>query len=728
MRLNYIVSVALCALLLLVGGRARPSGAALGGQPKASVATSGPPSGVLLITIDTLRADHLGCYGYRSGATPAIDALAKQSVQFEHAFTAVPLTLPSHAALLTGTFPFYNGVRDQPGFRLPDDIPTLAEYFARAGYATAAVLGSPVLAQRFGLGRGFDDYDDRFGASTEEQEGGLPNVKRPADTVVKLALAWLEGRTKGKPFFLWLHFYDPHLPYRAPEPFRSRFAQHPYDGEIAYTDAALAKLFAALRRRGWFDSSVIVLTADHGEGLGEHGESTHGYFLYNSTLRVPLLVKPASSSRAANLQTPVSLVDLAPTLLRLVGIPVPSSFQGTDLGGSVVSGREPPPHPVYAEALYPLLHLGWNPLRALVLPKPASNGGWEAAKYIQAPQPELYELPNDPGETRNQYSTHQAEAAAEREQLETLVRTRAPSKPAAARAPVSADTAELFASLGYVGQVESAGAAFTTSRRDPKDGVAEHEQLLRAAHAFQIHQYDAAERLLGEVLEKDPQQPLALDYLGTAQFVRGDLEKARTTYLRLLQAAPYYPTAYSELAHTEARLGHRPEAEKLYRRALEIDPSNPRPARELGLLLLDEGQVGPAEDMLQQALRLDPTDIFALNALGEAEARQEHYPQAAELLQRALEGAPKSVPVRLNLGFVDLQLQRFADVQHLMKETIQLDSRQPQAYALLGAARLQSGDSAGARDAFQHALALDPRNPMALQGLQAMGVSPDQAQ
>jgi choline-sulfatase len=708
MRWSRIALWALCAFALLNDARAKS------------------PAGVVLITIDTLRADHVGCYGYRRGATPAIDALAKQSAKFGHAFAPVPLTLPSHAALLTGTYPFYNGVRDQPGFRLPDDIPTLAEHFLRSGYATAAVLGSPVLSRRFGLNRGFEDYNDRFGASTEELEAGLTNIKRPADSVVRLALAWLDGKTPGKPFFLWLHFYDPHLPYRAPEPFRSRFANRPYDGEIAYTDSALAKLIAGLRSRGLFDSSVIALTADHGEGLGDHGESTHGYFIYDSTIRVPLLVKPASATRAGNIRTAVSLVDLAPTLLRLAGIPVPSSMQGTDIGGSIISGEEPRPHLVYAETMYPLLHLGWNPLRALISDEAKQQAAWKAVKYIQAPRQELYYLQTDPGELSNEYSSHPASATTYRDQLERFAKAHARAKPSGATTPVSVETAELFASLGYVGGAGEAPGAFTTSRRDPKDGVGEHEQILRAAHAFQARQYDEATRILDAVLKQEPQQPLALDYLGTCQFLRHDLTHARATYTQLLEAAPHYPTAYMELGHTEALLGNRAEAERLYRRAMEMDPSNPRPLRELGILLLGEGKVEPAEELLQRALKLDPADVFALNALGEVAARQERFQDAATFLEHAMEAAPQAVPVRLNLGFAYLQLGRFADVERLMKETIQINPRQPQAYAELGAARLQNGDRAGAAEAFRRALALDPRNPMALQGAQALGLAPRQ--
>ena len=688
-----------------------------------AAAPAKPAGNVLLITIDTLRADHLACYGYRRAATPTMDGLAKESSKFEHAYAPVPLTLPSHVALLTGTYPFYNGVCDQPGFRLPADIPTLAEYFSRAGYSTAAVLGSPVLSRRFGLSRGFEDYDDRFGASTHEQEVGLPNIKRPADLVVRLALGWLDRKSPGKPFFLWLHFYDPHLPYRAPEPFRTRFAAHPYDGEIAYTDSALGTLFAGLRSRGMYDSSVIALTADHGEGLGDHGESTHGYFLYDSTLRVPLLVKLASPARAADLKTSVSLVDLAPTLLHLAGIHAPPSMQGTDFGGSLISGEEPQPRPVYAETMYPLLHLGWNPLRALISQTAAPPAPWDGVKYIEAPNPELYDLRRDPEEFHNDYSSHQAVANAARDRLEAFVSAHAPAKPSSARAPVSKETAELFASLGYVGDAGVAVPAFTTSRRDPKEGIAEHEQLLRAAHAFQTHQYDAAMLILGEVLGKDPQQPLALDYLGAIQLLRRDVRQARATYTRLLQAAPYYATACIELAQTEALLDNSAEAKRLYSRAIEMDPSNPRPLRELGILLLEEDRLPPAKELLQRALKLDPADVFALNALGEAAAREERYQDAAVILQRALDAAPQSVPVRLNLGFVYLQLKRFTDVERLMQETTHLDPRQPKAYAILGAARLESGDRSGAREAFRRALALDPHDPMAIQGAQAIDLA-----
>jgi Flp pilus assembly protein TadD len=291
---------------------------------------------------------------------------------------------------------------------------------------------------------------------------------------------------------------------------------------------------------------------------------------------------------------------------------------------------------------------------------------------------------------------------------------------------VSGKTAELFSSLGYLASAGAPDPEWTTSRRDPKDCISENEQLLHAAHEYQALHYDAAARILEEVLRHDPQQPHALDYLGTIQFLRHDLEGARATYKRLVQAAPYYATAYIQLGHVEALLGNRSEAERLYRLATEADPSNPRPPRELGTLLLADGKIGPAEEMLRQALQLDPGDVLALAPLGEAAALEQHYEEAATLLQRVLDAEParRDLTVMLNLGFVCLKLGRFTDVERLMKAAIQIDPRQAQAYALLGAASHESGDNAGAREAFQHALALDPHNRMALQGAHALGVVP----
>ncbi|MGH9471594.1 MAG: sulfatase-like hydrolase/transferase [Terriglobales bacterium] len=680
------------------------------------VAATPPQPNLILITLDTVRADHLGVYGDARAHTPALDALARQGMWFAHAYTTVPLTLPSHAAILTGTYPFDNGVRSQPGFRLGDRLPTLATLLDHAGYATAAVLGSSILDRRFGLARGFQDYDDHIAGAAVEEYAGLPASKRSAAEVVNLGRAWLERerrQTPNKPFFLWLHFYDAHLPYVK----RAGFAAS-YDGEVAYIDSQIGRLIADLKRAGLYDPSAIVVVADHGEGLGDHGESTHGFFIYNSTIHVPLIVKaPAGDAAPAGRRSDevTSTVDIAPTALRLLGQPVPAEMQGEARLGAVLGQGSDAATPAYAETFFPLLSMGWNPLRALIAGPPGRE-----MKYIQAPRSELYDLSLDPGELHDLAGRERARAASMLAELDDFVRARAPRQAAEARMPVDAATARLFASLGYAGVVRGGTPVFVTDRPDPKDRIHEEEAILTALRTYEAHDYPLALRQLRAILKRDPRQPMALDALGTIQFSQHDLEAARVTYTQLIAAAPYYSTAYAELAHTESLLGHRAAAERLYRKNFALDPSNGRALRELGLLLLEDGKMDEAQADLQRALALQPGDPYALNGLGQIQARQGDFAAAAVSLEKAVAADPKRIPSRLNLGFVYLRLNRPQETARLMQETLRLDSRQPQAYAELGIARLELGDRAAAAQAIRQALSLDPKNSLARQAQQAM--------
>ena len=291
----------------------------------------GRPPSVVLVTLDTVRADHIACYGYRQIETPSIDQLAREGIRFEQAYAQVPLTLPSHVVILTGTYPMFNGVRDLTSTGLPATVPTLAEILRQNGYRTAAFVSSFVLNSMWGLARGFELYDDQTDRDTLNKSPSL--LERRGDRTMTRALSWLDSRPDG-PFFLWVHLYDPHSPYRPAEPYLSRYTGHLYDGEIAFDDAQLGRLFADLRRLKIYDDTVIVVTADHGESLGEHGEAEHGFFIYNATLRVPLILKTPGSTLASRVVTdPVSLVDLAPAIAELSRISPDStrSFQGHSL-------------------------------------------------------------------------------------------------------------------------------------------------------------------------------------------------------------------------------------------------------------------------------------------------------------------------------------------------------------------------------------------------------------
>lgn len=371
-----------------------------------SPAADGDLPNVVVITLDTVRADHLGCYGDRAIQTPNIDALARASARFTHAFTPVPITLPSHSALFTGSFPMATGMHDFGGNKLPASSVTLSKVLRDHDYSTAAFLGAAVLDSRFGLNQGFQTYFDHFAFSRLDDL-----LKRPGDQVVDNALAWLKTDPR-RPFFLWVHLYDAHYPYAPPEPFASRYRGRPYDGEIAFVDVQVGRLMAFLKDSGAFAQSLIVLAADHGEGLGEHGESTHGFFVYNSTLHVPLIIKIPGAA-PATVESEVSLVDMMPTVLQALRLPIPPTVQGRSLLSEVMGKPASSHSNLYAETYLPLLHFSWSQLRAL------QSAG---LKYIEAPRPELYDTRVDAHEMKNLLPGEQAIAHDLHDRLQSLSR------------------------------------------------------------------------------------------------------------------------------------------------------------------------------------------------------------------------------------------------------------------------------------------------------------------
>ncbi|MFQ5791363.1 MAG: sulfatase, partial [Acidobacteriota bacterium] len=363
---------------------------------------SAPPVNVLLITIDTLRADRVGCYGYAAPTTPHIDSMAEEGVVFEKAIAQAPVTLPSHASLLTGTYPPTHGVRDNVTYQLSEASLTLAEVLEKQGYETAAFIGAFPLHRRFGLGQGFSHYDDRVGSQREAAAGFF--AERRAEAVVDAALEGL-GRVKSRPFFYWVHLFDPHVPYDPPSPVRERFRDS-YDGEVAYVDSQVGRLLQGLERARLSDETLIVLTSDHGESLGDHGERTHGFFIYDTTMHVPLILRHPSLGRPRRVDGQVRSVDIMPTVLDLLQVPVPREVQGESLRPALAG--EPFDRPAYTESYVPLVNFHWSPLRGL------RYQGW---KYIEAPRPELYDLSRDPDEEDNRFEAEPERAASLRRKL-----------------------------------------------------------------------------------------------------------------------------------------------------------------------------------------------------------------------------------------------------------------------------------------------------------------------
>jgi choline-sulfatase len=574
-----------------------------------------PPS-LLLVTIDTLRADRVGAYGDASARTPAMDALAARGAQFTQAFAVAPITLPSHASLMTGLYPPGHGGRHN-GIRIKDEVPTLAESLSRAGFATGAFVGAFPLDRRFGLDRGFEVYGDEMPRGADGRRAN----ERTGQTVVDGALAWLDGH-RAQRFFLWVHLFEPHAPYGDARTGRSVLAR--YGDEVTEADRQVGRLVEALGDAR--ERTIIAVTSDHGEAFGEHGEIAHSIFVYDTTLRVPLLLAGPGIERRS-IDTPVSLVDFAPTVAALLGV-APIDADGTDLAPALRGGSIPT-RDLYAESYAPLLDFGWSPLRSV------RSGGW---KYIAAPKPELYDVVPDPGELQNLVDRERDRAGRMRSAVDRFgaaefVRETPRDREAAAR----------LQALGYV-----SGAASVTSRPDPKD---RRELAARLAQVTsgELHGEALVQTLRG-ILADDPRNPLAHVRLGYAILESGDCRRATIHFEAAINAG--YPSAdpYLGLAGCQAESRAFSDAAETLRAAARTEPGNPVVLANLGLVLSDAGQPAEATIPLARALEIDP-DLhqarfaFAI-ALADAGRRQEAARQAEDLLRRLPPGASQRAEVQ----------------------------------------------------------------------------------
>jgi arylsulfatase A-like enzyme/Flp pilus assembly protein TadD len=660
----------------------------------------GLPSGVLrgynvlLVTIDTLRVDRVGAYGGPAGLTPTLDRLAQEGIRFESARSHVPLTLPSHASLLTARIPPRHGVRDNGAYRLDGSQPGLAGALKAAGYHTAAFVGAFVLDARFGLGHGFDLYDDYYGEATVP--GRVEVVERRAEKVTASAAAWIAAARA--PWFTWVHLYDPHEPYAAPEPYAARYAGTPYDGEVAYADDALGRLIDDLTRAGRFERTLVVVTADHGEGLGDHHERTHGLFAYDSTLRVPLIFWCRDRIRPRVAILPVGLVDVAPTILDLLGLEM-RGVDGRSARARLASSATTADAPAtgYFEALNANLTRNWAPLTGMVA---------DGMKLIDLPVPELYDLRADPGETTNVYA-QQPETARRLERLLDSV-ARSPS----AGGTVDADTAARLQSLGYVvGQTRTARRRFTAAD-DPKNLVMLDVALDEAMAAAGRGEHATAVAQLRDVIAARPDLPVAYDRLafvlraagrtgeaidiiedaaskgladqpllvtlGTLLQEVGRFDRSAAVLEAATQMNPHDLEAKNRLGTTYARMGRAAEAEGAFRAVLEVDPRSGEALTNLGVLFLTTSRHGQAIATLREALAADPGLAGARNTLAVAYAKSGDLEKAVEEWRALLAAQPTNPDVLYNIGTALLQLGRAQDAIPYLEQFV---AAAPAAYA-----------------------------------------------
>jgi choline-sulfatase len=659
---------------------------------------------IILISVDTLRADRLSCYGYTGLRTSHIDAMATGGTLFSHISSQVPLTLPSHVSLFTSTYPFANRVRDN-GQQLGPNAVTLATVLKAQGYRTAAFVASFVLDRRFGLDQGFDEYNSKF--DLQSQHGPDPgDIKRPGEQVVQSAIEWLR-RNGASPFFLFLHLYDLHTPYNLPAGFNRAPYRNRYDAALAYEDDALGRFWTFLEGQGLLGKTLIVFTSDHGESLDEHGESTHGYFVYQSTLWVPLIIHwpVGTKSFPATISDPAGLIDLAPTMLEFAGLARPREFQGHSLM-DLLNRKIVPDREVYSESLYAQNHFGCSSLRTL------RAGHY---KYIEASRPELYDLARDPGELHNIFSSERAIAAGYRQRLRVLT-SRAGRVPAAPRRALSPEAVAALKSLGYIGG-ESASEEGRSSGPDPKDRIGYSEAYSRALAAGSAGNSGKAAALMRELLAKaedltDVRISLGLTYQRLRQH-----SQAIEEFRRVLKQDPLNVLAHYNLGISLAALRQSDDAFKEFQAALAIEPQYTKAEEKMAGLLLERKDFDKARGHYEHVLSIEPQNLGASYSLGAIAAAQERWDDAVRYMGVALKISPASPEAHNVLGTVYFRRKQLDAAIREFAEAVRLAPNFAMAHYNLGLAFRQQGNRSSAAREFRLAIAADPQNQSARDAL-----------
>jgi len=691
------------AIRLLPGGEVMaPSGHVLGRLPSGV----GPNDlSVLLITLDTTRADRIGAYGFADIETPHLDRLAAEGVLFEQAQAVAPLTLPAHSSIFTGEYPPAHGVRDNGGFYLDDEHVVLAEILRDEGLRTGGFVGAFVLDAKWGIAQGFDHYFDDFELG-DTVRMALNEIERPAGEVTDAALAWLDEAPEAR-FFSWVHYYDPHSPYEPPEPFAERYRNRPYVGEIAYVDSEVGRLLAWLDENGRARDTVVIVMGDHGESLGEHGESGHGFFIYEGATRVPFIVRaPYDTMQGHRVAEVVRAVDVSPTVFDLLAVEAgqedrDASFQGASIV-RLLTGSTGPRLPAYAEAVYPRYHYGWSDLASLRV---------ENMKYVAAPRPELYDLAADPGEVNNLYAARPNEADRLASMLQALESRWTDRALPPQIDEIDPDTRARLAALGYLASFAGGSSAEPVDRAslaDPKDRI-HLFNLMQAAHEASLKRNrPAAVEALERVLIEDPSVIDAWVRLGDEQLRDNDTAAAIESYRRAIELKPDYAHAVINLANAYRRAGAEEEAVLGYQEFLRLDPRNAMIHYELARMLVDRGDLDGGERHLKEAAALSPEMGAAVVSQGAVALLRADPVNAQRLFEQALTIQPDVRLAHFNLALLaEERGDPRAAVDFYRRE---LDYH-PQSYRVqfnLGRLLDGLGDRHGAAEALEQSIEINP--------------------
>lgn len=645
---------------------------------------------LLLVTIDTLRADHLGCYDSKHVQTPNIDELAARGVVFNRAFAHTPTTLPSHTNIMLGTTPPYHGVRENSNFVVGDEWLTLAEHLKNNGYATGAFIGGYPLHSRYGLSQGFDTYGCHFDSKPRNR---LIQAERPAEEVVQEAIGWLQERKT--PWFLWVHCWDPHDPYSPPEPWRTRYAEDLYSGEVAYVDQALGKLFKVLKTRGGWDDTLIIITGDHGESLGEHGERTHGFLAYNTTLRIPLILV-FRGAKARRVDDYVDHIDIFPTVCDALKIDKPDELQGISLMPAT-RNKNLPKRPHYFESLLPYYSRGWAPIHGFIE---------DGMKFIDSPIPELFDLKSDLNEEKNLAGS--TNLAPYRSRMQKLLVEQASSRGSRAGGRYDRESMEKLRSLGYVSFGMNSRARKFGPADDVKTRLPYHNRATEALKTYKDGNVGKAFQILKQVLAE--QDDIAIAYYNLAELYNRE-GRPQDAMQVLKLGAEKIPESYMlffQLVSSLSDVGlHQKVIEQVTTsdyREMEFDPEI---WNILGIAYFRDRQYSKARESYQKALAMGEESVILLTNMGEvlfAESQSsgqvETLASALQCFRQVIRVDPTYARAHLGAGKVLIKASQLEDAIQALEKAYELDSQCDEALYFLGMSHLENHDGTKALEAF----------------------------
>jgi arylsulfatase A-like enzyme/tetratricopeptide (TPR) repeat protein len=660
---------------------------------------------VILLTLDTTRADHLACYGYSHVKTPNLDSLAHRGVLFEQAAATSPLTLPSHCSILTGMYPTYHGVRINGNTALNEQQLTLAEVFSAQGYQCGAFIAAFVLDGRWGLKQGFQHYDDQFDLK-KYKHIDLGSVQKPGNEVMDVALDWLEEK-KNAPFFAWIHLYDPHTPYEPPEPYlseyRSRGLTGLYDGEIAFMDEQIGRCISWLEKNGLDKSTTLVLVGDHGEGLGSHGEGTHGYFIYDYAIHVPLIiVTPFERLRGARVSSQVGIVDIFQTLMEITAITSSVETQGRSLLPLMFRPQKNEDGFVYAESMSPNLQFGWSSIHSLRTTQ---------YKYIDTPKAELYDLTEDPGEQTNLLQQYPDIVREMKEALDRLMEETSRGAPTPQAANLDKETVERLAALGYIGAPIASKKASDEEGplADPKDKFHVFQAVTDAGAMVMNQKYDEAIVKLESALQEEPKIPQALLVLSTCYVELGRTEEAKAKLDLLLREDPENIPALISMANILLEERKDEDVITLCKQALSLDERNTQAHMILGEIYLGRLQYSEALPHLERALEIQPKVTRSRFTLGACLLGFKQYGRAEVELKQVIQEAPKYPLAHFNLGLLYEETGRLEEARAAYAEEVANYPGEFKARFNLGKLLFKLGDRAGSLVQMREVVKLTPK-------------------